>query len=118
MKPFGTLVLFMLSLSACNNYLDLTKEEKKIPVQQGEFIFSFDYNTLNYKSNIYVARDEEKLKPKSFTVNLPRKIKFYNLSNSEDFCFFMTTSRQSILKWICRLTNLLGILCILLQKRK
>jgi hypothetical protein len=95
LKQLCALLLSIMTLSACNKYIDVTKTERRITVLQGQFILYPDSNILSYKSNVYIKMEEEKLKPKRFTVKLPKKIKFYNFSNSQDFCFFYD-NKQSI----------------------
>ncbi|QEC69296.1 hypothetical protein FRZ67_19025 [Panacibacter ginsenosidivorans] len=84
------IILFLLFIIAnsCNRYLDVVKNKSDVPVKQGSFEFYSDSNLLIYKSNVILTRDTEKIYPKSFTVRLPKKLRYYEFVGSSDFALY------------------------------
>lgn len=82
-------VLFILiALSSCGGYLDTVKKTAIIPIKQGYFDFYPDSNLFTYKSSVVLTRDTEKIYPKSFSVKLPKNLKYYEFVSSSNFAFY------------------------------
>lgn len=100
MKTFecAILIIILFSSIACNRYVDNGKTERKIQIQQSAFTFFPDYNFLVYKSNVGLKMDDIIIKPKSFEVRLPKKIKSYTFSNSTNFYFYYNDEQAIFIK--------------------
>lgn len=81
--------IFLLQvIVSCNHYIDAVKKETKTPIMQGDFTFYPDSNILIYRSNVGLKADHEVYQPKPFKVKIPKKLKHYTFSNSQNFAFF------------------------------
>lgn len=78
----------VITLVSCGKYLDAVKKTSVIPVKQGYFDFYPDSNLFTYKSSVVLTRDTEKIYPKSFSVKLPKNIKYYEFVSSSNFAFY------------------------------
>jgi hypothetical protein len=81
-------LLLSLVTGSCNRYIDTVTKEKKIPIMQGDFTFYPDSSILIFKSNVGLRRDNEISNPRSFYVKLPKRLKWYEISNSSFFEFY------------------------------
>ena len=83
---FNILVIGMATLCSCNKYFD--KVNNVQIKKEGFFTFYKNVNIFDYYSNVNFKADNEVWYPKSFEVNLPKGIKYWESSNSENFNFF------------------------------
>ena len=90
------LLLIMLSLVSCNTYIDAAKGSTA--VDQGSLKFDKDSNLFIYKTNFVATRDKEKVYPKFFQVKLPKKMKYYEFTNSTDFGFYYDKGQAIFIK--------------------
>lgn len=82
-------ILFCIFLFAsCGRYIDKVSSQQSSPVKQGYFAFYSDSNVLTYTSTVGLTRDTEKTYPKHLKVNLPKGIRYYELSGSTDFSIY------------------------------
>ena len=81
------LFLLFFIFCSCNRYIDVVKEIKSTPIEQGYFNFYPDSNILVYKTKIILTRDTEKLHPKAFKLKLPKGLTFFESTGSSDFSF-------------------------------
>ena len=94
---YKVFILPVIILLSCNRYIDKSPGNT-IPVQQGYLQIYSDSNVLEYKSNIALTMDTEKLYPKSFRVQLPKRIKYYEFVGSTDFAFYYDKSQVVLIK--------------------
>lgn len=93
---FKILILVTFGLMSCNRYVDATNGSTSI--DQGSLKFYTDSNLFTYKTNIIATRDNEKVPPKFFEVTLPKKMKYYELTNSTDFGFYYDKGQAIFIK--------------------
>lgn len=82
----GIIFLLIITVS-CNRYIDKVKKETKTTIMQGDLVFYPDSNILIYRSNVGLKAGQEVYQPKSFKVEIPKKLKHYFISNSQNFSF-------------------------------
>jgi hypothetical protein len=90
------LILLTFGLMSCNRYIDTTNGSTSI--DQGFLRFYTDSNLFTYKTNIITTKDNEKVNPKFFEVTLPKKMKYYELTNSTDFGFYYDKGQAIFIK--------------------
>jgi hypothetical protein len=75
-------------ITSCNRYIDSARRIQKTAVADGAFHFYADSNVLHYKNKIGLSRDKQVSYPKAFEVALPKSIRHYFFSNSQEFYFY------------------------------
>lgn len=93
MKPMIIFASLKLSLclfmfTSCGRYIDKVNNQQSLPVKQGYFDFYSDSNVLAYTSSVGLTRGNGTIYPKHFKVNLPKGIKYYELTGSTDFSIY------------------------------
>ncbi|WDF61885.1 hypothetical protein PQ462_10960 [Flavobacterium sp. KACC 22758] len=112
MKKIFLTIIAVIITSSCNTYLD---HGKKIHTDYMDFYYMDSYNEFIYKSKIKSTADKEIYYPTSFKVNLPKKIKNWQISSNE---FYFEYDNKEIIyiysgyknegssgKWTLRETN-------------
>jgi len=83
-----TMLLFTTFANSCVRYIDKVSAPRRIQIMQGDLTFYRDSNILIYKSVIGIKKDTEVGHSKPFYAKLPKRLKWYEISNSESFNFF------------------------------
>ena len=89
-------LLSVFTLLSCNRYIDSKSE--KIKILDGSFTFYADSNVLVYKSDVGLKMDNVVIKPKPFQVDLPKKIRYYELAAPSDFLFYYDKGQVASIK--------------------
>ena len=95
---YSLLLLSIITVYSCNRYIDSSRAKRQVVLNVGNLDFYSDSNVLVYKSNVGVKRDMETDYPKPFKVRLPKGLKGYEFSNSEEFLFFYKKQQSIVIK--------------------
>ncbi|MFL5787740.1 MAG: hypothetical protein ACJ748_06785 [Flavisolibacter sp.] len=100
-KTLGEYFLFIYFINlfvSCNRYIDKVSNFNNSPIKQGYFYFYPDSNVLVYKPEIILSMDREKLFPKSFKVKLPKKLKYYEITGTNDLSLYYPNNQTIFIR--------------------
>ncbi|MFZ4412473.1 MAG: hypothetical protein ACOYOV_05255 [Bacteroidales bacterium] len=85
MKQFIIFISIVALLFSCSaqKKVSLNFEDKSCNIKEFE-----NHLLFKYKTNNFITRDKEKFKPISFEIQLPKKVKFWEVINSTNFGFY------------------------------
>lgn len=85
MKQFIILISIVFLLFSCSTHKINSQyfEDKSCNIKEFE-----NHLLFKYKTNILMTRDKERFKPISFEIQLPKKVKFWEVINSTKFGFY------------------------------
>ena len=89
---FFTLFIALICLNSCKSYVDVNNS--KVSDKGMNFNFYENFNSLDYFSSVNASADNDIFYTTHFTINLPKKIVYWEIS-SNNF-FFEYDSKQII----------------------
>ncbi len=99
MKKLLILLIFCSLVIGCasQRFID-SKINDELLIGDGKLYFKEKYNVLEYSSNILLTKDDEKYKPNSFRVKLPKQIVYFKVLNSTEFYFVYPNNQMAYIK--------------------
>jgi hypothetical protein len=94
----GMVTLLIGLCTGCSTYIDTVERNSPVPTVRG-FMTSYpDSNVFVYKTNVILTRDTERITPRSFKLNLPKRLKHYEVVGSTDFVFYYDKHQALMLR--------------------
>jgi|GEM_PF-1604401 len=84
----GIFFFLLFGLISCGNVLDNVSKSMALPIEKGYIYYYGDKNVLVYKPTVGLRRDSEEYMPKSFKIDLPEGMKFYEIVEPDDFVIY------------------------------